>query len=418
MLVLKIDRRTPGKKITKAFRTGAIIIAATAGSQAYATVLSGNVYWSSGINSGDLAATCSVTFPDEQPLAVSRTLVVGNDVPNGTEIFSWGYGAWSSDVVMSCVGSGKGTNSGAISGFSPTNTFTIFNVNDSYGGIIMNNSGLRLKLWVKAGTGSTPCTGVGCDPYSNAYSLYGYATGGSFLSTGEEAPLQGSYWSDLYQKINPPVSPADNLRYYPTMTGRYSMRASLIKVGNVSYGPLKVNNPPPFQVGTTSINTLFQGSGITIAPPACRLKTTDYTIPMGTWEAVTFAGTPVYGTPEPVNLSLECSGKTEHVHFRFEDTGTSLSANKNVTLYDNAGGNKIDGLEIELLYNGNKADVDNTTLTDTGSHGSFVSFEQAFSSASTASFQARYVQNGGITASGRRYSGPVVGKVNMYVTYD
>lgn len=117
-------------------------------------------------------------------------------------------------------------------------------------------------------------------------------------------------------------------------------------------------------------------------------------------------------------MSLECNGTVDHVRFRFEDTGSSLSVNNNVSLYDSAGGSKIDGLEIEMLYNGSKVNVDNTTITDTGSHGAFVSASADFDSFSTASFHARYVQNSAITLAGTNYTGPVTGKMNVYVTYD
>ncbi|BDA53103.1 hypothetical protein NUITMVR1_07620 [Raoultella ornithinolytica] len=144
---------------------------------------------------------------------------------------------------------------------------------------------------------------------------------------------------------------------------------------------------------------------------------------MGRWaaDAITYVGGPAYGSQVPVNLSLECSGKVDHVRFRFEDTGTSLSGNNNIILYDTSGGNKVDGLEIELLYNGTKVNVDNTTVTDTGSHGATkVSPESLplYDSVGIAAFQARYVQSAAVTRAGADYTGPVTGKVNMYVTYD
>lgn len=407
-------------RIAKGFSTSIImIIAGMAGSQVYAATYSGAVSWNTAPY--PVAATCSVILPDEKPLAVARTLVVDNDVPNGTEIFSWGYGEWSSDVTLSCVGSGIGGSSTAIKGFSPETRFIVYTSVDTKGGVPLTNPGLRLHFWIKTKNSSTACTGSGCTTTSNNYSIYG--TGNNFLyaGAGEEIPMS-KYGGANYitQVIGAPFA-ADHYRYYPTLNGQYSIRAALVKVGNVTYGPLNIQgNLPLFQYSGGSSNTLFQGSGITIAPPSCRLHTTDYTISMGRWAADTLShkGAPAYGTPVPVNLSLECSGKTEHVRFRFEDTGASLSTNKNISLYDWAGGNKIDGLEIEMLYNGTKVNVDNTTITDTGSHGSFVSFDSIFGSASTAAFQARYVQNGSVRRHGSNYTGPVTGKVNMYVTYD
>ncbi|MFH2256193.1 hypothetical protein ABK734_20750 [Enterobacter sp. KE9933] len=106
-----------------------------------------------------------------------------------------------------------------------------------------------------------------------------------------------------------------------------------------------------------------------------------------------------------------------HVRFRFEDAGSSPSGNKNISLYDTAGGSKVSGLEIEMLYNGNRINVDNVTTTDTGGHGvtkPYPAAQPLYDSVSNAAFQARFVQNGNITSN----VGPVTGKVNMYVTYD
>ena len=65
--------------------------------------------------------------------------------------------------------------------------------------------------------------------------------------------------------------------------------------------------------------------------------------------------------------------------------------------------------------------VDNTTVIDTGSHGVAKTSPASlplFDSVSTAAFQARYMQSAPVTQSGTNYTGPVTGKVNMYVTYD
>lgn len=387
---------------------------------------SGVVYWNTSSGSGPAAATCSVTLPDEQPLTVPRTLVVGNDVPNGTEIFSWGYGEWSSDVVLSCVTSGIAGPSTAITGFNPQITFQMLNSSGAPG-VALNNPGLRLYIWVRPDISSTPCNSSGCSTTDNNYTLYGQISGTTdFINAGEDKLLNGYAGSAsyVYQMIRAPYVVGIG-RFYPTITGRYSMRVSIVKVGNVNYGPLSVSGflHPGFSVNGTWVRSLFQGSGITIIPPACQLKTTDYTISMGRWaaDAINYIGTPAYGSQVPVNLSLECSGKVNHVRFRFGDTGSSPSGNKNISLYDTAGGNKINGLEIELRYNGTKVNVDNTTVTDTGSHGATKAFPASlplYDSLSTAAFQARYIQSAAVTRSGANYTGPVTGKVNMYVTYD
>ncbi|HAT3825373.1 TPA: fimbrial protein [Raoultella ornithinolytica] len=411
--------------LMKALACACVVAAGGATPLVGAVTYSGATYWNTPSGPGALAATCSVTLPDEQPLTVPRTLVVGNDVPNGIEIFSWGYGEWSSDVVLSCVGSGIAGPSTAIAGFNPQITFQMLNASGGPG-VALNNPGLRLNIWIRPDISSTPCNSSGCSVTDNNYTLYGQLSGSTgFINAGQDKLLNGyaNSPSYVYQMINAPVVPGIG-RFYPTITGRYSIRVSIVKVGNVNYGPLSVFGLlPGFSVNGTWVRSLFQGSGITIAPPACRLKTTDYTIPMGRWaaDAIKYVGTPVYGSQVPVNLPLECSGKVNHVRFRFEDTGTSLSGNKNISLYDTAGGNKIDGLEIELFYNGTKVNVDNTTVIDTGSHGATKASPASlplYDSVSTAGFYARYVQNTAVTRTGANFTGPVTGKVNMYVTYD
>ncbi len=59
----------------------------------------------------------------------------------------------------------------------------------------------------------------------------------------------------------------------------------------------------------------------------------------------------------------------ENIRMRFEDAGASPLPVSNIGLYDAAGGHKIDGLEIELRYNGNHIDV-NGSAVNIGSYGS------------------------------------------------
>lgn len=121
-----------------------------------------------------------------------------------------------------------------------------------------------------------------------------------------------------------------------------------------------------------------------------------------------------------VDISLKCTGAANNVYFRFEDAGSATaSTDKNIRVYESAGSGTdvVDGLEIELLYNGEHVDVDGTTLTNIGTRGSYVSTNnnetQIYSSLDTARFTARFLQNGQIS-----YLGPVTGKVNMWVTYE
>nr|WP_287858185.1 fimbrial protein [Klebsiella sp.] len=387
--------------------------------------------WSSGTVVGQVAAWCNYIVPDERPLTVPRTFVVGNDVPNGTEIFSWGYGEAFSDFIVLCTSSGISGGGADIDGYLDSRILMSY---DTGGYIPLSDSGLGLKLWFRYNTSPgfnyTGCGGVTvqCEYYDTSYYSPSY-TQKVPVGTEVDGTLAGYTSQGVTQamrKYRFNFSPVNYI--FPTHTGSVSVRMSLVKIGTIQYnGALTAKSPAIAMRNTIRQNTntatltgFLDGSGITIAPPACQLKTTDYTLPMGRWAAdvINYTGAPAYGAQVPVNLSLECTGKVNHVRFRFEDTGTSLSSNKNISLYDTAGGSKIEGLEIEMLYNGSKVNVDNTTITDTGSHGAFVSLTPAFDSFGTAAFHARYVQNAAVTRSGANYTGPVTGKVNMYVTYD
>ncbi|HAT1584473.1 TPA: hypothetical protein I8Y00_000775 [Citrobacter farmeri] len=193
---------------------------------------------------------------------------------------------------------------------------------------------------------------------------------------------------------------------------------------------LGVGGTPSIYWNTTAVlhpslpTDLLAGNAITVVSPSCRLRTTDYNISMGTWAAdtVNYTGTPATGAAVPVGLDLECSGQVADVQFRFEDTGSAPStfAEKNVTLYD-GGGSKVNGLEIQMKYNGNRVNVDGVTQTSTGSHGQVRTDAESvplYTSTSQAMFTANYIQNGPITVGGNNYTGPVSGKVNIWVTYN
>ena len=375
-----------------------------------------------GGNSNDLAAgTCTYNFPDERPFAVPRTLVVDSNTPDGTEIFSWGYGQLFSDLTISCTGSGTEnsynhiTPAGTTGDNQPEMSFIM--PGGGALGQITSNSGVKLKLFARF---NNACS----DAYSSVWS-----PSTSCPATGVDYELTGLSAERAVQSIITTASSApgmaDNQYQLSSTSGSLSLRAVLVKEGTLEYGSLSLT-PGSYQLtarGASESTDLFTGSGIQIVPPACQLKTKDYSIPMGSWAADLLSwtgGSTAYGSPVAVNLSLECSGSVDHVRFRFADAGTATSANNNVTLYD-TGGSKIDGLEIEMCYNGNKVNIDNVTETDTGSHGTAKSEPQAlpeFDSTSTVAFQARYFQSGAITRSGADYTGQVAGKVNMFVTYD
>ncbi|NYY80104.1 hypothetical protein DMH27_00920 [Raoultella planticola] len=113
----------------------------------------------------------------------------------------------------------------------------------------------------------------------------------------------------------------------------------------------------------------------------------------------------------------------ENIRMRFEDAGASPLPVSNIGLYDAAGGHKIDGLEIELRYNGNHIDV-NGSAVNIGSYGSGPRLwrDKMFAVPSTSfvpiTFRARYIQRAMITRSAVNYTGPVSGTVNLFMVYD
>lgn len=382
-----------------------------------------NIYWAMGDAAGQLAGTCYIDYPDEKPLAVPRTLVVDPNTPDGTVLFQWGYGEFMSDTAIHCTSTGISSSQGYLSDGASGSGYTYFvSWGLPYDGVnpffSTTDTGINLKILMRY---NAACAYFDSSP---AYITEHGST--TCFAAGSEIAVSSR---NLNQTVQAYYSAG---RYhFPTISGSVSLRAELIKQGTVSYPyTWEVNNYPlmylavglPGGGGIFNLNALASPN-FRIVPPACQLRTTNYTIPMGRWaaDAITYTGTPAHGPQVPVNLSLECSGSVDHVRFRFEDTGTSLSGNNNISLYDTTGGNKIDGLEIELLYNGTKVNVDNTTVIDTGSHGVAKTSPASlplFDSVSTAAFQARYMQSAPVTRSGTNYTGPVTGKVNMYVTYD
>ncbi|WP_200781026.1 fimbrial protein [Klebsiella oxytoca] len=385
--------------------------------QAAAGTYTENLFWASGDAAGQHAATCNVYYPDEKPLAVPRTLVVDQNTPDGTVLFQWGYGEFMSDTMLQCVSSGISNSTSAVTG-SAKFEYYLMNVAGSSGihGLLTSDSGIQLKILARY---NAACAFA--DSYIYLNQFFGDT---SCLAAGTEVDARMSTRIDGYLAYIMTPYYSGGRYQYSNNTASLSLRAALVKQGTVSYSSaLNVNSPSAFylSMGTGAIiQSILATSATRIVPPACQLRTADYTVPMNTWLPV-LSVSPAYGPQVPIHLSLECSGPVDHVRFRFEDTGTSLSGNNNISLYDTAGGNKIDGLEIELLYNGTKVNVDNTTLTDTGSHGASRASPASlplYDSVSTAVFQARYVQSAPVTQSGTNYTGPVTGKVNMYVIYD
>ena len=407
----------------------------------YAGTRTGILNWSAygdTISPGQMAVTCTFTWSDLRPFQVPRTLVVDNTAPAGTVLHRWGYGEFA-DYQYNCTGGVRGSTGSYVSNtraVAATVRFEGATGMDNPGDYVFPTSvpGIGLKIYatpyyhsdfysesVRSGT-LTIANAQGSAPYDSGVE-YGTNTlnNGVFsLSFGMNSPRgSDSVNSNYYQFQDTSVS--------------VSLRAELIKTGTITasdYGtPVSLSmrtstynvfSQTTSQTGDVYSAQEFSGSGITLASPACMLNNENYDVNMGDWVAYTWGGAVRRGNEKLVDLSLKCTGAANNVYFRFEDAGTATaSTDKNIRVYKSVGSGTdvVDGLEIELLYNGEHVDVDGTTLTNIGTRGSYVSTNnnetQIYSSLDTARFTARFLQNGQIS-----YLGPVTGKVNMWVTYE
>ncbi len=419
-----------------------------------ATTYTISYVWSSASdpNVNKLAGQCSYTYPDNQPFSVPRSVVADNSVPAGTILASWSYADLNVPLSVSCSGSG-------IEGTTPL-------VSSSYGGIIANSSSLTVMGYNIAGSlvdsgilnttvpgigirfyvqSDTPDLGNGIDtPAYIRLAGFGDSSGSAvFAASGVEYPYAGPTVGQAALAMSMLRSRTENgttLWYIPTRSLSISLRAELIKTGYVeNYGPVSFSHLfnswiTPSPSGSASVVLppsihFLTGTGVTLVRPTCKLSSqrpTDYSVNMGTWDAYTISreGAPAFGPDVPVPVELECNGMAENIRMRFEDAGASPLPVSNIGLYDAAGGHKIDGLEIELRYNGNHIDV-NGSAVNIGSYGSgatSVGGDKMFAVPSTSfvpiTFQARYIQRAMITRSAVNYTGPVSGTVNLFMVYD
>lgn len=404
-----------------------LVIGLTVSSGIRATTYSANFY----DTAGSFVTTCSVTHSDLKPLSNPQTLLVDNGLSNNTVIYSWNYGQFIPSVSLSCSAGSTGLG-------QYVRDMVIVPLVAGDGVLVKktNNPGLIMKYYFtflqeKGGnSGSAPARIM--QSSTSGGSSWNAATVGQEYSfdTGGDVVAEMNI-----NQVKTKVGNSYIYNFYPDNKAEVQIRADLVKVGDVSYGlPLVLERPA---IGTSKIYeyppmptfSIDVGSGGTVlaSPAGCRLKTKDYSINMSRW-VVHGPGSinpqttlPAYGSPVPVDLTLECSGKTNNVRFKFEDASVSPLPSHNIRLSDNIGGDKIDGLEIEMLYNGNHIDVDNTTEINTGSQGevrTVIPSNIMYYSTSNVSFTARYIQRAAITKNGNHYTGPITGKINMWVTYD
>ncbi|MFS6935173.1 hypothetical protein [Klebsiella oxytoca] len=399
---------------------------------------------------GQPAGTCSFVVPDTRPLQVPRTLVVDSAAPVGTVLYAWDFANFLPGFRIQCTGSGISTSEGShyliVNGAVLNGLMTgqiIFNNLTRGEGFSSSNpvyattlSGIGLRMFVKADTDSLLKSVTDSVPYRQQVILQ---------NAGGQMSIPATPRDIVYPWGTNSGNPSARLQLYVDKLSNnpaqfiladgaagFSVKAELVKIANtVQYGNLGLAGNPmaTWSLVTAALNLVpptdfLTGNAITVVSPSCRLRTTDYTVSMGTWasDTVNHTGAPATGAAVPVGLDLECSGKVADVQFRFEDTGSSPSslAEKNITLYD-GGGNKVNGLEIQMKYNGERINVDGVTQTSTGSHGQVRTEAESvplYTSTSQAMFTANYIQNGPIAVDGNNYTGPASGKVNIWVTYN
>ncbi|EMN3921756.1 hypothetical protein REJ49_004592 [Citrobacter farmeri] len=426
-------------EVTAALVAGLAITLAPAQAQTW----SYSYTWATGDHAGQSAGTCAYIVPDNRPLQVPRTLVVDSAVPVGTVLYSWDFNSFLPGFRIQCTGSGvdNSTNSFTVNGTASNNLIgSNYEIRGMTASEVYSNSN---PVWATtlAGIGLRLSVKVDTDAAEDATDYYKYVT--LYRANGQiqiyQAPRDVVYlWgTGGYPRANSRITTYQSGISYPVRhsipnaEAGFSVKAELVKTADtVQYGSLGLAGNPVATWSTTAVlnptlpTDFLTGNDITVVSPSCRLRTTDYTISMGTWAADTMShmGNPATGPAVPVGLDLECSGQVADVQFRFEDTGSAPStlAEKNVTLYD-GGGNKVDGLEVQMKYDGSRVNIDGTTLTSTGSRGTVRTNTEAvplYTSTSQAMFTANYIQNGAIRVGANNYTGPVSGKVNVWVTYN
>ncbi len=407
-------------------------------------------------NFGKNAGSCTFTYPTNKPFTQAKTLIVDNHLPTGSVLYAWDYNDFLPNFGWSCTSSGISqcantvkSNAG-ITTFNPSfslSTNLVQSGTQLSSGIYKTSiEGIGVKLYMKVSANTSYDRGS-CNYGTSVISTYdnsGYISNpipGNEIVLGYSNSISanlGNLTTYCVNNTNANV-PA---RVLHSLKGQasYSIRAELIKTGDItSYGALSVIGA---DAGTTTVTitgqspvnpgALLSGNAITIQPVACRLRgATDYQISLGRWVNLASnsvqpnVSLPYTGNIEPINLKLECSGKLDNVEFSFQDTGSSPLTNRNISLYDSIGGQSIDGLEVEMLYNDTRLNVHKigeavtTYKTNTGAHGSIKTNTQDFTynSQSQAQFGARFIQRSAIKRNGVAYTGPVTGKVNMFVTY-
>lgn len=396
----------------------------------HATTKNINIYWAD----GTLALSCVETAPPS-PLMSHVTIISDNSLANGTILYSWGYNDFFPNITQDCTSSGNTSLTNQIK--SPS-SLGVFADEDSANNVIVsfNDTSLGIRTYIKFNQDSTICNE--CDSYYNVATSNMGDSGSSSVPGGMEVEIKP--FTNYVIKYTPVKDNKTGLFKMMSSKTSFSIRGDLIKLGFMANGG---STPVAFWGTTPSYDNIYLTDGGTppqftrdataallnnnsqfyVYTPSCRLTTQNYTIPMGNWTVSenVINNYPIVGSEAPVNIELKCSGVVDNVRFKFEDTAPNKLTNKNISLYPSGKPNSlVDGLEIELLYNGTHVDVDNVSETNLGTLGEpvVITYGAIFNTMNTAKFSARYVQRKSITMNGSPFTGPVTGKVNMWLTYD
>lgn len=362
--------------------------------------------WTDGHQAGWLAGRCTLTVPDNRPMQVPRTILVDSSVPPGTVLHSWGVNDFLPGFAFNCQPpSGRwlaNNHPGLASG-----TFSIPRA---------DREGMPSLFFVGIGNG------------------YGYPTNIPGISLrlidGQGNVIAGSGLSGHRIGTGGGIVSRNGGRYSMHPGGRlyFALRGELVKdhvVTGLRSGYINIDRPvlqwrqrgEPATIGDGLPVDFLSGNAIRVITPSCWLRTTDTSIYMGTWNSIDALTT---GPSVQVPVNLRCAGRVVNARMYFEDARYAHnSSTQNLTLY-NSSGDRVNGLEIELKYNGNNhVPLNNIDAVNIGSHGVPGISGSAFSeSDSQAMFTANYVQSGPVRANGHNYAGPVTGKVNLRIDWD
>lgn len=380
------------------------------------------VKWDAGTLNGQVAANCTVTMPDITPFkSPAKTLVIaGNStLPAGSVVRDWSYGAFGDPIRLSCISTNT-SNSATLTSNSRPSIHLI--VSDSAS--VSLSDAVGLNVWAKLSSSVNSTSGFETS-VSNGTNFTNPPGGTEFELTNN---------SISYGTIRLQLRPI-----YDTGTGKWIInsfnetiqyRASLVRTnGTMLYKSTPLQSSGNglrayARTGTSETVNLTTGNALTVVAPTCRLKTKNYTVPMGDWQIMAGSGSPgspVYGQYERIDLQLECSGKARRMRYRFKDAGIGTSANNNITLYDAVSGTLITGLEIELWHNTDRVKVNNiyeVYVMNYGQNKVQADDMPTFDFNGTESFTARYVQDAEIKKGSVPFTGPITGKIEMTVIYE